>query len=567
MEPLLHNLIKAVGWSIIHSLWQGAIIYSLLMVSQTGIKTFSSKSRYIFAYGAACLMFACFVGTFIVSFKMPDAEAVISANSFAAHSTVNEIPTLAQKLTQYAEMLFPYLVCMYGIGIILQSVVVLNGYKKISELKKSLHQEVPQQWNILFESLKSKLAIKKSVTFWLSENVQVPLIIGYIKPIILFPVALANQMDINQVEAILIHELSHIRRNDYLFNLIRTFIDTVLFFNPFIWLTGKFIDIEREHACDDMVVRITQTPMTYAHALLKLELLTNQNSPALALAATGKKQYLYQRIKRITDMKTNYMNSKQKLFAITLTIATVISLAWVSPTKNDVVKKNHPTEPKKAKTRLSANPTSLLSLNAAICIDTLPQDTTKKKLKKTIAITTKNNRDTIYLKNVDSLISINVNDVINKVIRQVHIDMDSLPKINMNLNDIGQTISINGIGEVHNLSDAEKVEIKKNASEAMARVAEIQKTFNSPEQIARIKKMAMDHQNKYDRAIEWSTGTSMKMGSGKSMSIKSVGPVPILSFNDISKAREVLHTKEYQDLKKKFDQDVQTLIDKKKNKE
>ena len=157
----------------------------------------------------------------------------------------------------------------------------------------------------------------------------VPLVIGYFKPVVLFPIALATQLELNQVEAILIHELSHIRRNDYALNLMKTVIETLLFFNPFVWLAGKFISIEREHACDDLVIKHTGTPLTYAHALLKLELLKDKEAPTLSLAATGTNQYLYQRIKRITNMKTTYINAKQQLVIFALTLSTVLSLAWM----------------------------------------------------------------------------------------------------------------------------------------------------------------------------------------------------------------------------------------------
>ena len=272
-------------------------------------------------------------------------------------------------LSRYAELLFPYLVLLYSVGFIVQCIIVFNGYSKVQLLKKAAYVKIPEDWKILFKGLTRSMKISKAIDFRISDQINVPLVIGFFKPVILFPIALVNQMDLKQVEAILIHELSHIRRNDYLFNLIRTVVDTVLFFNPFVWLTGKFIDIEREHACDDMVVKTTHTPITYAHALLTLELITDKSSPTFSLAATGTEQHLYQRIKRITDMKTNYTNSKQKLFAITLTIATIVSLAWISPAKN---------EKKSERTLIRPSNTVMFSS------DINPIDTGKKKTKKVV---------------------------------------------------------------------------------------------------------------------------------------------------------------------------------------
>ncbi|WP_158796778.1 M56 family metallopeptidase [Pedobacter sp. L105] len=359
METLVNNLIQATGWSILHSLWQGALIYALLLPSQLNVFKLNAKLKYKLAYVANCLMFICFVCTFISVFHWPSASAVSDMPA--------AFPAIATPIfIKYAERLFPALVLLYLIGLLIQSVIVVQGYKKVNQLKKANYSKVPEEWAKLFQNLTRNMNIRKHIDFRLSDHVNVPLVIGFLKPVILFPVALAAQMELNHVEAILIHELSHIRRNDYLFNLIRTMIDTVLFFNPFIWLTGKFIDIEREHACDDLVVKLTDQPLTYAHALLKLELLTDKHSPVLALAATGTNQHLYQRIKRITDMKTNYMNSKQKLFTVTLTLATIVSLAWISPEKND----------KPIKKVIVQNNVS------APLYDLSPLDTAKKKIKK-----------------------------------------------------------------------------------------------------------------------------------------------------------------------------------------
>jgi len=332
METLLNNLVQATGWSILHSLWQSALIYGVLLLFQIKALHINAKIKYTLAYAASCLMFICFIFTFLTAFQL------ISNTAPTPNLLVGKVilPTaLPVTLVQYTEMLFPYIVVGYSLGLIIQTIIVITGYRKVQALKHATYSAIPANWKLLFDSLISDLHIRKNIDFRLSEYVNVPLVIGFLKPVILFPVALAAQMDISQVEAILIHELSHVRRNDYFYNLIRTMIETVLFFNPFVRLTGNLINIEREHACDDLVVKITDTPLTYAHALLQLEILTDKCSPAFALAATGNNQHLYQRIKRITDMKTTYVNSKQKLLAVTLTIATIISLAWISPAKNN----------------------------------------------------------------------------------------------------------------------------------------------------------------------------------------------------------------------------------------
>lgn len=468
MEPLLNNLIKATGWSILHSLWQGALIYALLLPSQMSILKLKAKIKYAFAYGANCLMLICFLFTFISVFQWPANQDLA-----AAYNPVIPAAVYAAKisLSQYAEMAFPVLVLLYAFGLFIQSYLVYKGYKKIQVLKNAVHVNVSEEWFALFIKLTNKLKIRKHIVFKLSEHVQVPLVVGYMKPVILFPLALALQMDIKQVEAILIHELSHVRRDDYMLNLVKTMIDTILFFNPFMWLMGRFINIEREHACDDLVVSMTKTPLTYAHALLKLELLAAENAnPALAMAATGNNQQLYQRIKRITDMKTNYMNAKQKLFAITLTIATIISLAWISPSKTEKQQKglNKP-----------VNKIEKLLLSA-------PIDTTKKKAKKIIMINGvryEPAKDIKIIDNANGITQVYLNNI-KGINGALNIRLDTLSDhLASTVSDLSAEVNKLVFASVSNQKELDAV----NNSIQIKGLA-LQKEFNSPEQQAKLQK-------------------------------------------------------------------------------
>ena len=331
MEAFLNNMVKAIGWSILHSLWQGAIIYAILFLALMALPKMSSRLKHNLAFASLFLIFSTFCFTFFKVFEFPKVSnlKVVEIDQIA----YQDFSQFDNSLNLKTEAYFPIVVAVYLVGIVFQLIVLLTGYFKLKTLKKASKINIPESWRIIFDMTIFQLKINKKVDFFLSEKVNVPLVVGFFKPVVLFPISLVTQLDAKQVEAILIHELSHIRRNDYLINLVKTFIETLLFFNPFVWLTTKFIHIEREHACDDLVIKATGTPLTYAHALLKLELLKDKQTPSLSLAATGKNQHLYQRIKRITQMKTNYINVKQQFLILTLAIATVASLAWINPSK------------------------------------------------------------------------------------------------------------------------------------------------------------------------------------------------------------------------------------------
>ncbi len=385
---MVNNLIKALGWSIFHSLWQGAIIYALLFGALMIIPKLSAKWKHNLAFGSLLLIFASFCFTFYSVFEVPLTESQKQvANAFISSTNLQLVSSLSTSSFLKTEAWFPLITGFYIFGIVIQLLIILSGYQKLKTLKKSNTIAIPAAWNTVFQATLGQLKINKPVQFFLSTKVNVPLVIGYFKPVVLFPIVLATQLDLSQVEAILIHELSHIRRNDYMLNLVKTAIETLLFFNPFIWLAGKFIRIEREHACDDLVVKHTGTPLTYAHALLKLELLKDKQTPVLSLAATGTNQHLYQRIKRITNMKTTYINAKQQLVILALALSTVLSLAWMNPTKPEI---------HKAKSLANiVKPTfevKNISNHVVLKADT---DTTKKKRKKEYIIKS-DGKTTVY---------------------------------------------------------------------------------------------------------------------------------------------------------------------------
>jgi len=159
------------------------------------------------------------------------------------------------------------------------------------------------QYRLFVQKISSRLNIKKRVTVFVSELITSPLTIGYLKPVILLPVAALNHLTVQQVEAILLHELSHIRRLDYLVNLVMSVISTVFYFNPFVRQFMKAIDEERENCCDEMVLQFQYDKVGYATALFTLEKISTA-AQALAIAATGKNS-LKKRIEKMAGMENN----------------------------------------------------------------------------------------------------------------------------------------------------------------------------------------------------------------------------------------------------------------------
>ena len=571
MEAIVNTLIKATGWSIFHSLWQGAIVYGILLLIVYGFPKINAKTKHNMAYSALCVIFIGFCITFLSIFKWPSG---VTENVTVINGNF-EVPTgylvnLPQQINSQTEYLFPYLVGVYVLGLFLQLFVLGKGYLKLARLKKSPGIEVPYEWLTVFQTMVTKLNLHQKIRFHLSPSVNVPLVIGYLKPVVLFPVSLVSQLDIAQVEAILIHELSHIRRNDYLLNMIKTGIETILFFNPFIWLSGKLINIEREHACDDLVLKFTGTPITYAHALLKLEILKDKSSPSFAMASTGNNQHLYQRIKRITDMKTNYMNAKQQILAITLTLATVISLAWVSPTKTSNELKTALNSGKEEIVKVLNKTTGndLFCLDATASSKDAVSDTTKKKQKVKIITVDANGNKKEYnsMKDVpDSL--------------KFDLALDSSFKFKFMYDNFQGLDSLTRLSTVYLRSPEFKAQLKAqlkaqtdyvrspefkalmkdHADLAKANAVEIRKHLNSPEykkQIIELSKLAKDASL---MALKSTDFKALQLDALKELSKVR------LEFNseeikkEIENARKLQNSPEYKKLKEQFDKDLEKL--------
>ncbi|PPL04557.1 M56 family metallopeptidase [Parapedobacter indicus] len=324
----LDNLVEAMGWSIIHSLWIGALAYGLLLLLFAAFPETRARTRHAMAFSSLILLFAGFLAVFLDKLD-------ISFGSAGMHGTSVDFPLTMLVFLEAkppAVPFFNYLVGGYFAGFCLQTLLLALGYVRVYRLRSSGLLPVPKEWEEVFAQTLLRMDMNRRVGFWLSGKIKTPLVVGYLKPVVLFPLAAANQLDLDQVEAILIHELSHVRRNDYLLNLFKTVIEAVLFFNPFVWLLGRIVNEERENACDDDVLEQIGKPIFYAQTLLRVAALANGADHKLAMTAVCKKpSQLFQRIKRITAMKTNYRNVRQQIWVLAFALLASASLAWIGP--------------------------------------------------------------------------------------------------------------------------------------------------------------------------------------------------------------------------------------------
>lgn len=333
MESILYNISQVLGITIIHSLWQGLLVYFVLRIAFAGISSLTAVKKYNIAIAAMLAISACFVYTLLTEIFAYNWVPVKPDHALPLLPTLN-LPIGTHYRSAWYDNIagyLPFICAIYFTGLFVNMARLAVEWNKIRQIKLSvLPAEQMQQF---INTFSKKMNISRHIQLRFSELIDVPCMIGYFKPLILLPVTICVNLSADEVEAILLHELSHIKRNDYLVNLLQQLITVVLFFNPFTQLINRIINQERENGCDDLVVEKTGEPLIYAQALIKLEEARRSNLQ-LALAATGNKFHLLNRIERIMKTKKHIGSMRHLLAGLFLLTGTLACIAWVNPKIN-----------------------------------------------------------------------------------------------------------------------------------------------------------------------------------------------------------------------------------------
>ena len=297
-------LLKALGWALFDSLWQMALLwllYSLLVF------VFSQIAAGI-RHGLALMLIS--VGAFWSGATFIAACCWPLRDHWITGSWLNLLPATQYGRLWQVSRFFTDVILVDGSSIYL---LVLGGllirhlyhYRQSRQLTRHGLSKLPSELRVFVSATSNRMGIRSTVSAWLSSKVDVPLTLGHLKPVILLPVALVNHLTPQQVEAILVHELAHIRRHDYLLHLTVTALEGFFFFNPFARLLIRQVKKERENCCDDLVLQFRYDRHSYVSALLSLA--TRSQKVRRAIAATGDgDRLLLQRAKRILQQKQSH---------------------------------------------------------------------------------------------------------------------------------------------------------------------------------------------------------------------------------------------------------------------
>jgi beta-lactamase regulating signal transducer with metallopeptidase domain len=330
------SFLQALGYAIANSFWQVALLWLITLVINASFKL-SSHNRYRVAISAQLAGFAWFVVTLQFYYQQcikatADAQLLLQQNTVVFQpGMISNRYNIISYITK-AEMLLPYLSLAYLCLLGVLAIRWFKSYRYTVLLKHEGLQKANMDMRLFVQNMAAQLGIKQKVKVYLSTLVNCPLTIGFLKPIILVPIATINHLTTQQLEAVLLHELAHIKRADYLINLLLNVIETILFYNPFTRLISQNINKEREHCCDDWVLQFEYNAPMYAEALLRIACM--QSSPSIVMKAEGKGEgELMWRVKRLLNHQQKRFNYSQQMIALVVTTCMLISIAWLQPAK------------------------------------------------------------------------------------------------------------------------------------------------------------------------------------------------------------------------------------------
>lgn len=301
MTPFLNSSLgAALGWALIHSLWQCLAVGAMAWIGLRMLRSRGSQTRYLLGCGALLMMLTLPVATFLLLWTPLSLGA---QGQEGGELTLLLIRSSAVPATSPLTPLLPWLIAAWTAGVAVMSLRLAGGWLWMQRLRWLDAVPVEAHWQRCLGELVQRLAIKRPVRMMKSLAVEVPMVLGWLRPLILVPAAIFTAMEPQALEAILAHELAHVRRHDYLVNLLQSVVEVLLFFHPAVWWLSAQVRAERENCCDDIAVSLCGDPLLYARALAALEEIrpTLESNPSLALAATG--GTLMNRIRRILAPK------------------------------------------------------------------------------------------------------------------------------------------------------------------------------------------------------------------------------------------------------------------------
>ena len=367
---------QSIGWALLHLVWQGAIVAAILAAALALMARRTANARYAISCAALALLPLLAAVTAWRAYEEPPlplegGSAVLRAQTLpldvAKAAAVHATRATLRSFGEIAHDALPNVVLLWLVGVTLLSIRLVVSWTRIKKLARTA-SPATESWQRTLARLADALALRRGVAILESAAVEVPTVIGWLKPLILLPMSTISALKPEEIEMLLAHELAHIRRHDFFVNLMQTAVETLMFYHPAVWWISHRIRVEREHCCDDMAIETCGSALRYARALTHLEEL-RAHQTELALAANGGS--LLTRIRRLVTSNDDTASDTSRWGAAAAVLAVVIAVLAI-PSMPALAKRNAdeqlPTNPpKKAITAKPSTTTITVESKSATC--------------------------------------------------------------------------------------------------------------------------------------------------------------------------------------------------------
>jgi len=283
------EVMRTLGWTLLHFIWQGAALAALFAVVVAACR--SAAARYALAVGALVLMMLAPVLTF--AWLLQETSPAVRSGAQAALAKVG---TAGQRTIVAANAGAPaaevagetpaamlWLVELWFLGVLLLSLRTAGGLFVIERMRRKELRPIGRELYLRCIALQLRMGLERVVRYCECERLEAPVVLGWFRPVVLLPIKALTGLNEEQIEAVIAHELAHIRRLDCFVNLFQIAAETLLFYHPAVWWVSQRIRAEREHCCDDEAIAICGDAVNYARALTLME--EWRTAPALLMAA------------------------------------------------------------------------------------------------------------------------------------------------------------------------------------------------------------------------------------------------------------------------------------------
>ncbi|HMS28655.1 MAG TPA: M56 family metallopeptidase [Saprospiraceae bacterium] len=354
LNPNIYKLYYSLSWTFLHSLWQASLIALATTILIIILNQLNPALKYKIWISANILFVVINYSTFfkiysncesrlhsasisLVPTSYPQNYNPISEDTILqANPTDSKLQETSyflnyfESFAQYINNKIHFIMLLWLIGMLLFLMRFLGGLSYVYYIKSHFQIPVDCYWETMKINLQMRMKLNKQIQLAESALVQSVIVIGHLKPIILFPAGWINKLDPKDVEAILLHELAHVCRNDYLTNLMQSVMELIYYFNPMVWYLSSKLREEREHCCDDIAIACGSDPIQFAKSLLLLQQMHYRDRNVAIDFSGGKKYHLLERVKRILQPREEFYTPGIRWASLLAVTSIIFGIAYTN---------------------------------------------------------------------------------------------------------------------------------------------------------------------------------------------------------------------------------------------